>query len=518
MARAKSMDELLEIVRRLRKQESIRAIRKETGLHRTVIRKVRDIAAEKGWMDVSHPLPAEEEMKAAYSGAEDSSFKTHSLDACREEIKDYLQKEYSFVVIHRLCSEKIPCSEPTLRRYIHKRFPVETKAVMMRIPEDAVMEVDYGYLGIVYDPLERRSRKAWVFSGRLRKSRKAYREVVYNQRAETFFKCHVHAFHCFGGVPKKVVPDNLKAAVVKAALYDPVINHSYRELAAYYGFLISPCLPRKPEHKGGVENDVKYVKRNFWPYFVEKQKQKGHEVPFSTEVEDALQKWDEEISNVRVIKGVGTSPERLFSEESKTLLPLPEKEWDMITWKKCKVRPEWLIQFDNAYYSVPYRFIGKEVIVYADTASVKIFFDLSLIAFHERAQRKWEYKRNPLHAPVHQEEYLNTTKESILNWAGHIGKSTLEVIEKILSDNSVDNLRPARGVLSFAKKYSVSRLEAACRRAIDYDIASYKAIKNILLHKLDNCAPEELPAIRASPESFRFARGKDYYKIQENKL
>src|SRR5208283_620649 len=185
------------------------------------------------------------------------------LDIHLEQLKKYREDQKSFVVIHNLVKEFAGCSdisETSIRRYIHKNIHDDPVSVMIRPIEDAVMEVDFGYLGLVYDSMECRSRKAWVFSGRLRKSRKAYREVVYDQKSETFFKCHIRAFHYFGGVPKKIVPDNLKAAVVKAAFNDPVINRSYQDLARHYDFVINPCLPGKPNHKGGVENDVKYIK------------------------------------------------------------------------------------------------------------------------------------------------------------------------------------------------------------------------------------------------------------------
>jgi len=80
-------------------------------------------------------------------------------------------------------------------------------------------------------------------------------------KQETFFFCHIHAFEYFGGVPRKVTPDNLKAAIIRASFVDPLVNRSYRNLAENYGFMISPCVPYSPRHKGGVENDVKYVKR-----------------------------------------------------------------------------------------------------------------------------------------------------------------------------------------------------------------------------------------------------------------
>ncbi len=287
------MAQLIEILTRLKKGESIRNINKETGTHREVIRKIKNIGDKKGWLSASSNLPSEKDMDQAYNEPENIQAKPHILDNHIDELKKYREDEKSYVVIHKLISEFSDCtniSETTVRRYIQRKFPDLKPSVMIRPLEDGVMEVDFGHLGLVYKPLECCNKKAWVFSGRLRKSRKAYREVVYNQKKETFFLCHIHAFHHFGGIPGKVVPDNLKSAVVKAAFYDPVINRSYQELAKHYDFLISPCLPGKPEHKGGVESDIKYIKRNFWPYFTEKQKQKGHQIPLSIDLEESLKK------------------------------------------------------------------------------------------------------------------------------------------------------------------------------------------------------------------------------------
>ena len=94
------------------------------------------------------------------------------------------------------------------------------------------MEVDFGHLGITLDAATRSRRRSWVFSGRLRHSRRAYREVVLDQKQETFFACHMHAFEWLGGVPEKVTPDNLRAAIIGASFEDPLVNRAHRELAA----------------------------------------------------------------------------------------------------------------------------------------------------------------------------------------------------------------------------------------------------------------------------------------------
>ena len=126
---------------------------------------------------------------------------------------------------------------------------------------------------------KRELKKVWLFSLRLRHSRKTYREIVLDQKISTFLMGHVHAFEHFNGVPVNCIMDNLKSAVIKSTIDNDMITKSYQDLAEHYGFVISPCLPRTPEHKGGVEGDVKYTTSNFLRYFLAKQKEMGIEVP-----------------------------------------------------------------------------------------------------------------------------------------------------------------------------------------------------------------------------------------------
>src|SRR5437667_36025 len=78
-------------------------------------------------------------------------------------------------------------------------------------------------------------------------------EMAFDQRAETWLLCHRHAFETWGGTPGRIVPDNLKAAIVRASFTEPLAQRAYRECAAHYGFLIDPTPPRTPRHKGKVE-------------------------------------------------------------------------------------------------------------------------------------------------------------------------------------------------------------------------------------------------------------------------
>ncbi|UCB45053.1 MAG: IS21 family transposase [Spirochaetota bacterium] len=507
------MVEKVDVIRRLRLKQSIRSIHRETGVHRTIIRELRNIALTKGWLQNNTPLPSECELHEALAQLHTPSVQhSHPLDTWKEEINRWVEARYSYVVIHQLVLQHYQCSEATVRRYIQRHFPSDPQGVMVRstIPGEA-MEVDFGFLGITYDPSERRNRKTYLFSGRLRHSRIAYRERVFDQTQQTFFEAHIHAFEYFGGVAHKVVPDNLKAAVVKASFEDPVVNRAYQDLACYYGFLISPCLPYSPRHKGGVENDIKYVKNNFWPLFKEQQRQKGREIPDAEDLNTALEQWTRTVSESRIIKGVGRSPREIFQrEEQQALHPLPPSRWDPVIWAQAKVQENWRIQFQKAFYSVPYRYIGKSVLVMANTKSVHIFFDFKQITTHRRATRPWEYVRKPEHAPPKPEEYMSATRESLLIWAAALEPSVALVARAIFSKKGVDALRPVRALLAFEKRYGRSRLNRVCERALLYDTPEYQTVKSILKNSLDTLSPHT-PIEYSGQRQFRFARETRYF-------
>lgn len=146
----------------------------------------------------------------------------------------------------------------------HLEPPAPEVVVRVEAKPGSEAQVDFGYAGLTLDPATGLARKTWVFVMVLARSRHLYAELVFDQRVATWLLCHRHAFEAFGGIPARVVPDNLKAAVVRASFTEPVAQRSYRECAEHYGFLIDPNPPRSPHLKGKVEQGgVHYVARNF---------------------------------------------------------------------------------------------------------------------------------------------------------------------------------------------------------------------------------------------------------------
>ena len=185
--------------------------------------------------------------------------------------------------------------------------------------------------------------------------------------------------------------------------------------------------------------------------------------------------------------------------------------WDQVVCKELSVGPDWRVQFEKAFYTMPYRLIGERVLVLGNSQVVRIFLDFQEVTSHPRAKQLWQVRRRPEHAPPELEEYLNLTQDGLVQWAGRLGPSVALVAQEIFADRAVDGMRPVRALIRLADTYTTGRLEAACRRAMHFATPSYKSVKNILVHELDRL-PQQQPA---EPEDgqmqFRFAREHGYF-------
>lgn len=493
-----------DIIRRLKEGQGLREIARETGISRNTVKAVRAWAVATGWLK-NEALPKEEELFAIEEGR-------HPLDVIADKLKEWQEQGYTYLVMTKLVNDYgYKYSDITIRRYVQKRWPVKPRVVIPRTFEPGeTAEVDFGFLGTMKDEDEGRMRKAWMFSMRLNRSRKTYREVVTDQSVRTFLSCHIHGFEHFQGVPKKIVCDNLKAAVIKACREDPEVNKSYLMLAEHYGFLISACQPGKPEHKGGVEKDVDYVKRNFLPVFLENEKKSGRDAPRFQACREALERWTGEVDDRHTVKYTGQTPEEMFVEERGFLKPLPAVRWDVVEWRTAKVGSDWKVQVDRAFYSVPYEHVGREVRVCINSAQVVIYYEYQEIARHRRARRSWQRMNLDEHAPPQYAEYLQATSAGVRKWAAMLGDSVSRVVEQILGRRGVDGLRPARALCALGQKFGVERLKKACERALYYQALDFMSVKNILI-----CGKEQEPIreeeVLIKAEAFKYARPKEYF-------
>ena len=156
----------------------------------------------------------------------------------------WLEEDLSGVRIHEKLQEKgVKVGYSTAKDYICQIKKKDNIFIRIHTFPAEEAQVDFGYLGCTL--YKGKKRKTWVFNMRLPYSRLDYCEIVYDQRVETFIRCHIHAFNYFGGMPRCVKIDNLRAAILKANFYEPIYQELYRNFASHYGFHPLPCRIRR---------------------------------------------------------------------------------------------------------------------------------------------------------------------------------------------------------------------------------------------------------------------------------
>lgn len=501
------VNSLRDLIYRLRQGESERAIARDLRLGRATVHKYHELAGAAGYLDLAILLPDAATLTAALGPAPAPPRTPSTVLPYQKVVEDYLAKGMELRTIYdRLDKDHgYRGSYSAVRRFagqLRAKDPEATVRVHTAPGEEA--QVDFGAAGRFLDPASGRVRSAYVFVMTLGFSRHQYAELVFNQKISTWIACHRHAFDWFGGVPQRVVPDNLKAAVLEASLYDPVLGEPYRRFAQHYGFLVSPTKPRTPEHKGKVENGVHFVSRSFLA---------GQQFADIREANRKLKEWIIERAGTRDHGTTHRPPLALFREvEQGRLLPLPAEPFELVETRRVKLHRDCHVVIDGSYYSAPYEHIGKELDAYVFERVVQLFLGVELIATHVRATERGQWKTRPEHYPPAKAEYLIKTPAYCRALASCVGHSTAEVVEQLLAERPLDRLRAVQGILGLMETVGKSRLEAACRRALCFGgVPTYRRIKEILNAALDQEPLPDAPAPPATKTSYAYARTADEF-------
>lgn len=490
-----------EILRQIRAGESDRRIGQNMQVHRATVKKYREWAEAQGLLEGELP-PLEEiaAQRAETLPEPPVPRQVSSVEPYRAVVEELRGKGVGMSAIHaRLREQGFGGSYGAVQRFVHRLEPASPEVVVRveRAPGEEA-QVDFGAAGYMLDA-DGRLRKAWVFVMTLSYSRHQYVAFVFDQRAETWIDLHRHAFEFFGGVPQRVVIDNLKAGITRASWdgTDPQLQRSYRECAEHYGFIVAPCRPYTPEHKGKVERGVGYVKHNFLA---------GRDPQPLAQANREVLTWCLGTAGER-IHGTTKQPplERFAQAEHAALHPLPEQPYEWATWKTVKLHRDGHVVFEGAYYSAPFRLVGQRLLVRGTCREVRLYTeDYQLVATHSRAAQPGERITLTDHLPPHKVEGLLWNAERALARAEEIGPATAEVTREILGDPVLDPLPKARRLLALAHKVGAARLEAACQRALDYADPAYQTVKRILKHGLED-QPQGEMAYRPG-EAATFAR------------
>lgn len=322
-----------------------------------------------------------------------------------------------------------------------------------------------------------------VFVAILPASHYMFAQASATQQKHDFISSINDALFFFGGVPKVIVPDNLKSAVDKASKYEPILNRTFRHQGEHYGFAINPTRSHRPRDKALVEGAVKLVyQRIFYP--LSKQTFFGL-ADLNAAISERLKAL-----NLHHMKTYDSSRFRLFNTYERPLLsPLPDERYTVREYKRAKVQKMGYVYLsdDRNYYSVPFRYIGKQVEIQYCSDTVEVFCGQQRIAAHKRNYRKGHYTTIEEHLASSHRFYTQWRPEYFLEQANDIGEHVYRFVSALLADAKYPEIayKSALGVIHLKSRYDRTRIDNACRIAVENGLVRYMNIKNILQNGAD---------------------------------
>jgi len=417
--------------------------------------------------------------------------------------------EVRLAVLHqRLCDEQeLRVSWRTFYRYVAAHWPERLRGAVrptVRLddpPPGDEAQVDFFYMGRWFDPEADRQRKLYAFLMTLGYSRHQFLYPCLAEDGDAWLAGHVAAFTFFAGVPRRVVPDNLTAGILKADRYDPRVNRSYGELTRYYGVLVDPARVRHPKDKAKVERGVSYARESF---FV------GRTWDSLGTLRADAARWCLTTAGLRTHGTTGAQPLVTFREHEHTALgPLPAQPWEPVTWTSAKVQPDCHLRVGQTLYSAPHRYVGQRLDVRVGAQTVALHTGDELITTHARAERGRVTRIE--HYPAAGQAFLRGTPRALVEQAEAVAAATASLACALLERFTLGHLREVMALLRLRERYDDARLERACRRALDSGDGRYRTVQRILERGLDALEvdaeppPQVTRAFLRGPEAFTLA-------------
>lgn len=486
------MWEILEVLRRLHRGESLSKIQAATRRSRSTIRRWRKTALTLGWKPggaepdeslatkiLEHHQPGPRQKRP---GEVEQVLLPHL-----EQIKSWLappienKRGLQLTKVHTLLTRQgIHVAYGTLHRFAQKYCQFRRKRMTVRMAEPLageVAEVDFGKMGLVYDPELDRRRVLHALLITLCYSRHQYVHFTHNQKLTDLIDGLEDAWEFFGGITIRVVIDNLRAAVTKADRYDPAFQRTFDEYADHRGFIIDPAPVRAPTGKPRVERNVQYVRENFF---------RGESWRDRDHVQREGINWSLQVAGTRVHGTTLKRPLAVFEEVERAVLkPVTGERFDTPHWAECKVHPDHHIQFLKATYSIPSRYGHKQVTVRGDSRLVRAYYRGKLIKTHlpqPPGGRSTDYDDYPQELTT----YAMRDPNRLIRQAREQGKYTGRFAQALLAgDFPWAKLRQAQKLIRLSNKYGTGRVDQACRRALAFDLINVRRLERIIIQGLE---------------------------------
>lgn len=361
------------------------------------------------------------------------------------------------------------------------------------------------YEGMFNEPVEKQ-----IFVASLGYSNYSYVEAVESQKVEDFIGALVRCMEYFGKVPKALVPDNLKSAVIKTDRYEPALNKVLEDMANHYGTTIVPARVRKPKDKSAAEQLVKHT------YSKIKAPLRNKKFFSLNELNEAILEQLEKYNATDFQRRPGSRLSN-YEVEKEHMGELPQNRFEIHKYRRLTVQKNShiLLTEDYHYYSVPYAYLGKKVRVIYTNSTVSIYFNYQCIAMHGRNSRAYGYTTVSEHLPSHYQDFKDRSPEYYEKWASTQSEYTQTIISKVLSmrQDPEQAYRTCEGIKHLSKLTDKITLNKACKIACEYQCYQYQFIKTIITNGMEN---QEIQATTNLPlnQNHENLRGQKYYENQ----
>jgi transposase len=347
------------------------------------------------------------------------------------------------------------------------------------------------------------SVEAQIFVAALGFSNYTFVYAVPAQTVPYWLECHEECFAYLGGVPKWVVPDNLKAAVIRRGPSEVVLNQAYRELLTHYGTAALPTGSRKPKEKSKVEVSVQIVQRLVLFGI--------RDMDFFSMAElQAELRRRTALVNARLFKKMSGSRLQRFEEtEHAALQPLPQTPYERCVWRHgVRVGDDYHVEHERSFYSTPSALRGEKVDLRITGATIEIMCRSRRVALHALATVEGSVVTTPEHRPVAHTRVLEGEPKALIAWAESVGPNTMKMIRHHLQDRAdlTNGLKAAKRMREMARIHGGDRFEEVCAYALPLNITALRSIESIVKKSPDKAAPAVSSAARPTHVNVRGAR------------
>ena len=429
------------------------------------------------------------------------------LGACQEQIEGWVKQGLPVVKVGVLLERRgVVVPYRTLHRFCVERCGFGRTAATVRVADgEPGMEcqLDFGYLGLLFDPVTGRQRRVHALIFTACYSRHMFVWLSFTQTLAALVAGCEAAWVFFGGVFKVVIPDNASAIVADADPVNPRFTAGWLDYAQHCGFATDAARVRSPKDKPRVERAVQYVRGNFFA---------GEHFTGLSPAQAAAEVWCKDVAGMRIHGTIAARPAQVFAEhEAGALLSLPVP-YDVPVFAKVKVHRDFHVEVGRALYSAPKEYLGCHLDARADSALVKLFHHGQLVKTHPR-QQPGRRVTDPADLPAEKTIYAMRDAASLAKAARRHGDAIGVYAERLLdTDLPWTKMRQVYRLLGLVRRYGPGPVDTACARALDLDVVNVTKIASMLEKATENTPPPPRPAVAATA---RFARDPAEYRATQ---